>query len=219
MIKNLRSYILNIIFPPVCGMCGKFNKDFLCKKCELLLKNESNFEIDRLDFLNGLFFSNHIYFFKYQGMIRKLILEYKFNEKSYLYKTFVNFILKDKKFFEILNSYDTIVSVPISYIRKKERGYNQSKLIAKELSNIVGIKYIEVLRKTIDTVPQSTLNKKERLENLKNVYKIKDKISIRNKKILMVDDIYTTGTTVTECCKIMIENGARQIDILTIAKD
>lgn len=71
-------------------------------------------------------------------MIRKIIIDYKFNDKSYLDKTIVNFLLKNKKFFEKLKSYDTIIPVPINKIRKKERGYNQSYLIAKEISNQTG---------------------------------------------------------------------------------
>ena len=95
--------ITNLFYPPVCGICGKLNEDFLCKKCEKLLESQSKFEIQEKKNIN-LYFDKHLYIFQYEGIIRKLIIDYKFNEKSYLYKTFVNFLLKNKKFFEILKS-------------------------------------------------------------------------------------------------------------------
>jgi len=76
-----------------------------------------------------------MYIFRYEGKIRKIIIDYKFNEKSYIYVTFVNFLLKNKKIFENIKNYDTIIPVPISPKRQKERGYNQSLLIAREIAH------------------------------------------------------------------------------------
>ena len=93
-------------------------------------------------------------------MIRKVILNYKFKNQSYLYKTIVNFLLKNEKFFEILKSYDTMIPVPISRKRRKERGYNQSELIAREIAKRVEIDYNnQSLFKTKNIIEQSKLNK------------------------------------------------------------
>lgn len=131
-IKNFYDRILNLIYPPACGICGKLNPNFLCNKCQKKLEADSKFEIEKIENPTQNF-QNHIYFFQYEGMIREIILNYKFNSQSYLYKTIVNFLLKNEKFFEFLKSYDTIIPVPISRKRQKERGYNQSYLIAKEI--------------------------------------------------------------------------------------
>lgn len=72
-------------------------------------------------------------------MIRKTIIDYKFNDKPYLYKTIVNFLLKNENFFQKIKSYDTIIPVPISKKRNNERGYNQSYLLAKEIAKNVDI--------------------------------------------------------------------------------
>ena len=178
-------------------------------------------------------------------MIREIILNYKFNDKSYLYKTIVNFLLKNEKIFEILKSYDTIIPVPISKKRKKERGYNQSALIAKEIverlkkeqftkklatnkmtieqfrqQNTQKIEYNDrCLFKTKNIIEQSKLNKQERAENIRGVYELRNKELLYNKKILLVDDIYTTGSTVDECSKILTDANPQKIGILTIAKD
>lgn len=153
-------------------------------------------------------------------MIRKILLNYKFNDKSYLYRTIVNFLLKDEKFFQILQSYDTIIPVPISQKRRKERGYNQSELIAKEIAKKLCIEYNNrSLFKTKDIIEQSKLNKEERQKNIQNVYELRQPQILENKKILLIDDIYTTGSTVNECSKTLKKAQPKKIDVFTIAKD
>ena len=149
-----------------------------------------------------------------------MILNYKFNEKSYLYITFVNFLLKNEKFFKILKSYDTIIPVPISSERKNERGYNQSELLAKELAKKLNIECVKnCLIKNKNIIEQSKLTKVERQKNIQGVYILKNKEKLINKKLLLIDDIFTTGSTVNECCKILKQANPRKIDIFTIAKD
>lgn len=212
-------FFLNLIYPPKCGICGKLNEDFLCIKCYKKLENDMKFNVEKNKNLNKQF-DEHIYMFKYEGLIRGLIIEYKFQEKSYLYKTIVNFLLKNKKMFEIIKSCDTIVPVPISKNRKKQRGYNQSYLIAREIANNVGIKLEnKCLFKTMDIIEQSKLNKEERLENIKGVYELKNIQRLENKKILLFDDVFTTGSTVNECCKMLNIAKPSKISVLTIAKD
>ena len=165
-------------------------------------------------------FEKLFYCFKYEGNIRKLILNYKFNEKSYLYKTFVNFLLKNEKWFEIFKTCDTIIPIPISKKRKKERGYNQSLLIAKELSKKLQLSLNNnCLYKIKDTIEQSKLNKEERKKNIQGVYKLKNEQMLENKKVLLIDDIYTTGNTVNEASKILKKAKVDSIIVLTIAKD
>ena len=183
------------------------------------MKNQSKFEIIENKY-DSNFYDNHLYIFQYQGIIRKLILDYKFNEKIYLYKTFVNFLLKEKNFFDILKSYDTIIPVPISIKRKMQRGYNQCFLIAKEISKQLRIENSSnCLYKNKDILPQSTLNKEEREKNIKGAYELKNIKIIENKKILLIDDVYTTGSTLRECSRILRKGNPEKIDCLTIAKD
>ena len=116
--------------------------------------------------------------------------------------------------------YDIIIPVPISRERQKKRGYNQSLLIAKKIANQLRAKVdINILIKQKNNVQQSTLNKQEREENVIDAYKIINQRKIIDKKILLVDDIYTTGSTVNECSKILNLAGAKKIDVFTIAKD
>ncbi len=211
--------VLNLIYPPTCGICGKLDTNFLCNKCYKVLKKEAIYGIEKNQNEENLF-DEHFYIFKYEGIIRKLILQYKFQDKSYLYKTFTNFLLKNEKFFQILKSYDTIIPVPISKKRYRERGYNQSYLLAKEIAKNIEIQLEnDCLLKKINIVEQSKLNKENRVKNIQGVYELRNDKRLRKKSILLFDDIYTTGSTVNECCKILKKGYPIKIGVLTIAKD
>lgn len=129
-------------------------------------------------------------------------------------------MIKNEKFFKILKSYDTIVPAPINKKRNKQRGYNQSYLLAKEIAKVTGITLEnECLYKTKNIIEQSKLNKEERQKNIQGAYELKNAERLNNKKILLLDDIYTTGSTANECCKILNTANPQQIDVFTIAKD
>ena len=219
--------ILNLIYPPMCGICGKFNDNFLCPKCQKILENEAVFGIDKYEKIKieknlqeRKYFNEHLYIFEYEGIIRRIILKYKFEDKAYLYKTFVNFLLKNKNFFEFIKKYDTIIPVPISRKRRAMRGYNQSELIVKEIANFTNLKEeSDCLFKIKNVIEQSKLNKEERQKNIQGVYELRNKEKLYKKKILLVDDIYTTGSTVNECSKVLRGAKPKQIGIFTIAKD
>lgn len=211
------NYAINLIFPNACGICDRICKENLCKKCEIKLNNIKKVKIDTY---NDKYFKKHLYIFKYDSIIKEILIKFKFKEKVYVYKTFVNFLLKNKKVCRFFKSYDIIIPVPIHYNRKVTRGYNQSGLIAKELARNVNVKYEEkILFKKINNKPQSAKNKQERIKNVIGVYYTKNDDRLIGKKVLLIDDIYTTGSTVNECSKILNLAGAKQVDVFTIAKD
>lgn len=215
---NFVEKILNLMYPPVCGICNKEINTYLCGNCEKEInKNTCVWE----SVYEDKYFSSHVYLFKYEGIIRNKIISYKFEDKPYLYKTFCEIFVKNKKVCEFLKSYDIITSVPMYRKKKNQRGYNQSELIAKEIAKRVeNIEYKnKILVKIKNTPKQSSLNKEQRKENVKNAYIANNIESINNKKIVIFDDIYTTGATCNECAKTLIEAGAKSVGILTIAKD
>ncbi len=225
MMKQIWTVPLVSMYPTICGICEKINKDGLCPKCNLELKKQAEVNILQKEEIEEnlkkeKYFEELMYIFKYEGQVRKLILDYKFNEKSYLYKTFVNFLLKNEKIFENIKKYDKIIPVPISKKRNKERGYNQSMLIAEEIANKTNLELVNnCLIKTKNIIEQSKLNKEDRLQNIQGVYSLQNERLITNKKILLVDDIYTTGSTVNECCKILQQANPKTIGVLVLAKD
>ena len=211
---NLLEKALEYIFLPCCGICGKLDEGYLCKECGKELKKH---EICVKTVNAG---TERLHVFKYEDLIRDLIIDYKFNNKSYLFKTFCEFITKNKKIFDFIQSYDIIIPVPMHNKKKAKRGYNQSELIAKELAKKAEIKMEhKVLIKVQNNKVQSTLNKEERKNNVKNVYKLVNKEKIENKKVLILDDIYTTGATIEACIQEISKVNTQKIGILTLAKD
>jgi len=209
--------ILNLLYPRTCGFCGEISKESLCKKCELKIKK---YQINLIRKSKTDYFDEVCSVFKYEDIIRDVLIKYKFHNKAYLYKTFVEVILKNKKICGFLKKYDIIISVPISKERKKQRGYNQSELVANEVARKLNIKIEKkVLKKHVNAKPQSELSKAERKSNIKNVFKVQNLQKINNMNILIFDDIYTTGSTVNECAKILKQFGANKVGVLTIAKD
>ena len=212
--------ILNLIFPNVCGFCYKFNNNNLCKKCEMILNkyefnNIKDYTQDKQKYFDYLFCA-----LKYENIIREKIIQYKFNEKSYLYKTFAKIIIKNKKIYSFFKLYDIIIAVPMHKSKKNIRGYNQSELVAKEIAKQMElVMEKDTLIKVKKTQVQSTLTKSKRMENIKDAFGIKNSDKIKNKKIILVDDIYTTGSTVNECSKVLKKAGAKEICVVTIAKD
>ena len=219
--------VLEYIFLPSCGVCSKLGEGYLCKECEKELEkyviNQKKISNNNRSYREDIKIDENIekmHIFKYKDIIRKLIIQYKFNEKSYLYRTFCKFIVKNKKFFDFIKSYDIIIPVPIHKKKMKKRGYNQGELIAKELARKAEVRcYTDVLIKIKNNEVQSTLNKKARIENTKNVYKLVNKGKIYNKNILIFDDIYTTGATIASCIEELKKADVNSIGILTLAKD
>lgn len=104
-------------------------------------------------------------------------------------------------------------------LKKSKRGYNQTELLAKNLSKNLKIPYnYNILVKSKNNQTQSLLEKSQREKNVENVFKIKNPSKIKDKNIILLDDIYTTGATVRECSKILKNAGAKKILVFVIAK-
>ena len=211
--------IINLVFPPVCGFCNTINESYLCENCREKLKLIQKSKIDIYS-SKSTNFIEHFYLYKYENEIRNYILNYKFKEKSYIYITFAQILIEDEIFNKFIKKYDCIIGVPIHKKRMKIRGYNQSELIAREIAVYYKkIFYRNVLKKIKNIVPQSSLNKEQRKLNAQGAYIVENKEKIQGKNVLLFDDIFTTGATVEECSKILLENGALSVGICTIAKD
>lgn len=228
MDKFFYDKIFNIFFPNKCGFCGNItgNSTYVCKNCQSLkyisdanhcilcgrkVYTENNICKDCST--KKVYYDKLIYFGEYKDVIKSRLLAYKFSDSSYLYNFFAE-ILSVKLLPE---NADIISTVPISKLRMKERGYNQSELIGKKVSKYLGKQYKNLLIKTHETLRQSELNKSDRLINIKNSFTIKPNSDIEGKNIILIDDIFTTGATANECSKILKKAGAKSVIVAVIA--
>ena len=209
--------LLDLLFPPRCELCNNLGK-YICENCYEELKK---YELENNE-------KEKFFLYKYEEEIREMLIKYKFNAKGYLCNLFSNCILNNKNTCKFINNYDLIIPVPLHRKRKNERGYNQSELIARKVvnqlqnksSNKPSIKLdTKSLRKIKNTKPQSTLKLPDRIKSVKGAYKVKNPEVIKGKKVLIFDDIYTMGNTYNECKKVLIEAGAEEVGIFTIARD
>lgn len=223
--------VYNLIFPIKCGFCNDItqNGSYICDKCREKIniferENTCKFCGTKLIDKNRIckkcaeskiYYDEFIYFAEYSDTLRSKMLQYKFNDKKYLKDFFAEILTK----YLIGVDVEYIIGVPASKKRIKERGYNQTNLIAKRIGDILNITYIpDLLVKTRDTEHQTNFSRAERKNNVKNSFKVADKYSISEKKVLLIDDIFTTGSTVNECSKMLKKSGAKKVIVATILR-
>lgn len=182
-----------------CYLCREEEaEDYICHNCrENLELIDSKLE-DSIEGLESVYVSLF-----YNRYVKKKIKDFKFYDKSYLYKPFaeimIDTIRKNK-----LDDVDIIVPVPIYRDRWKERGYNQAELLSKYIGKSLGIEYrFDIIDKTRNTHPQSKLDIVERKVNLVGSFKGNNLDYIKDKKILLVDDVTSTGSTLKEVAKLL----------------
>lgn len=186
-----------------CAKCGEILSDgkMLCELCK-------GFEYE--------FDSNRSMFY-YGEVSSKIVKSLKYGGRKYYAKHIAKMMTEDKLVFE---NVDVITYVPISNKRKRIRGFNQAEEIAKEIALIMNIPVKGLLIKTIDKKHQAGLNQKDRLENLKGTFDLnKDFVDeIKQKNILIVDDVFTTGATLSECSKVIKTAKVKSVKTFTFAK-
>jgi len=212
--------MIELIYPSVCGICNKINEEYICEECKNKLEKYLINKIIDCRKNKNVYYDYQIKILKYEKVVRENIINYKFNEKTYIYQTLEKILLNNKKIYSFLKKYDIILPVPMHKKRKWERGYNQTELIAKKLAKDLNLAvYSHVLKKIKDTKKQSTLTKLQRTQNIKGAFEITDISKIKNKNIILFDDIITTGSTLNECSRILKKAGVKEVTILTIAVD
>lgn len=204
--------INGLLFPErhICLFCkGKSTiiKSCICKECEERLE-----VINKEIYLNSYYISKVVYSLAYNRFIREKLKEYKFNGKNYLYKPFGEIMLNTINQKNLCSEIDLIMYVPSHRRKEALRGYNQSELLARYIAKFFNITLSSKnLIKIKWTKDQSQLQRLDRIKNLKGSFQVRNKEEIKFKKILLIDDIITTGTTMEECSKVLLHNGAKEV--------
>lgn len=195
---------LKYISQPVCYSCGKPLNDAVAEYCLDCTKNRHEYRQGRA-------------VFSYQGPVRGILYRYKYsNRRDYteffaseaagLYGNWVKTL-----------GISMVIPIPLSAERKRQRGYNQADLFARRFAGLCGLPYhSKILIRTRDTVPQKELSARERKNNLKNAFKITENVVNLN-RILLIDDIYTTGSTIDAAARVLKQSGVKEIYYLCIS--
>ncbi|MDQ2085109.1 ComF family protein [Herbivorax sp. ANBcel31] len=214
MIKWLR----NLLFPPKCIFCNEIldvkSEECICNNCPSKIPFlKGNRIIKTGDFYDGI-----ICMCKYTGILKDAIIRYKFYNKTSYYKVFARLLADKINKTENLPNIDLIISVPLHKKKEQFRGYNQAYLISNQLSKLIQIKEkSDLLKRVKNTESQSLLPKYKRPFNVKKAFLVVDPSQIKDKHILLFDDIMTTGSTLDECSRTLKEAGAKKVFVAVLA--
>lgn len=199
--------ILALLYPVRCPICGKiiFPHEDFCSEChDNLPKYYGNFNIENAE--------TFIAPFEYTDRISPAIILMKNGIKGNAPYAFGNAVSQCIKSHGIHRKTDIIIPVPLHSSDKRKRGFNQSELIAMEVGRILNINVCaECIEKVRITEPQKRLSKAERKNNLKDAFVLTAPELIREKHVMLVDDVCTTGSTLSELTKILRQNGAASV--------
>ena len=212
---NFISAILDLLFPPKCLFCSKIlsGDGYWCEKCAgtLMLTADGGKQ-------PGEFYKYCVSPLYYAGLVRKSVLRFKFHGAA-MYADAYGKILASCIRDHIDVKYDIISWVPLSAKRKRARGYDQAMLLARATAFELEEELTETLVKKRHVRAQSELKgKDERSANISGAYEAAAPELLEGKTVLVIDDIVTTGSTLEECAKVLLENGAKRVNLLTLAR-
>jgi ComF family protein len=214
--RSAFNFLLDLLYPPRCGGCGKFGVGWWCAECQArtawLKEQERIREIDVAPGQSLMVISSAIF----EPPLREGIHAFKYEGTPQLASTFAHSMFEAWRVSGL--AADLIVPVPLHASRLRERGFNQSELLVKHLNRTTGIPIEpKVLRRIRHTQQQAHLSAAERKANVRDAF-IADASLANGKHILLVDDVLTTGATLAECATALRSAGAQNVLALTLAR-
>lgn len=197
----------------LCAKCTEempFIGDHICLDCGVQIDNEADY-CDRCQRSHGVYKLNRSPLI-YDGKAREMVHALKFGGKKYLVTT-IGAMMADTYIKNNMQG-EIIVPVPMTDKEKRKRGFNQAELLAYEVGKRLDIPVLPALAKVKETSQQKELSGKERAENLSKAFEVVYP-QVKDRKILLIDDIFTTGTTVNECSKVLLKAKCKEVSVLT----
>lgn len=196
------------IMPPLCEKCsepfqGSINTAFSCANCAH----------------RSIHFETAVAAYRGRGIVRDVIHEFKYNRQIHLRHLVARWLreaLDDERVRD--QEFDVIVPVPLHAARQRERGFNQAGLLAELLSGQTSISCRRLLKRVRYTTTQTALDRSERMENLHNAFRLRKNADVRGLRVLLIDDVLTTGSTLSECARVLKGAGAKSVHAATAAR-
>lgn len=202
---------LHYVKTPFCSQCGEcydgsIQTDFICPNCHDLTLD---FEFARAAL-------------KSRGMSRSLLHDFKYRRKIHLSDELGRVLqtgLDDPRFEPFLD-HGILVPVPLHRVRLRKRKFNQSEELASSLKKFSALRIINALQRNRNTATQTRFSRAQRLKNLRGAFELKARYhsEIQGKNIILLDDVFTTGSTANECTRVMLAKGAKSVAVLTLLR-
>ena len=196
------------IVPPFCAKCsepfsGAITTTFSCANCAHRV----------------LHFDAAVSAYRSREIVRHVILNFKYGRQIHLRHLVARWLvaaLDDERLRQ--RSFDVIVPVPLHPAKQRERGFNQAALLAEWLSPHLALPLRPVLQRVRFTTTQTAFDRAERMQNLRNAFRLRKNGDVRNLRVLLIDDVLTTGSTLSECARVLKEAGAQSVYAATAAR-
>jgi len=228
---------VSLLYPPVCTLCGGKTRagEYLCQRCEAkAMRIVAPFCQQCSEPFEGaistvftcancahrtIYFDAAVAAYRGRGIVRQIIHDFKYGRQIHLRHLVARWLcaafdderLRGREF-------DMIVPVPLHPARQRERGFNQANLLAELLTAQISIPSKPVLKRVRYTTTQTALDRAERMENLHNAFRLRRNANVRGLRVLLIDDVLTTGSTLSECARILKRSGAISVHAATAAR-
>ena len=234
---DLLEAAVSLLYPSVCTICGRSvgAGEYLCDQCEaktvrivapFCQKCSEPFEgaiTSAFTCANcahrTIYFDAAVAAYRGRGIVRQMIHEFKYGRQIHLRHLVARWLhaaLDDERLCG--RRFDVIVPVPLHPARQRERGFNQASVLAELLSAQTSIPAKPVLERIRYTTTQTALDRSERMENLHNAFRLRKNADVRGLRVLLVDDVLTTGSTLNECARILKRASAFSVHAATAAR-
>lgn len=196
------------IVPPFCSKCsqpfpGAITAEFICANCRH----------------RELCFDAAVSAYRSRGLVRLLLLQFKYHQQLHLRHQIGRWLIEAMKDSRLYGrDFDIIVPVPLHPARQRERGFNQAELLARILASSTGIRLCRALERVRYTRTQTAFDRLHRMDNLRDAFRLRKKMDVQDLRVLLVDDILTTGSTLSECARVLREAGACPVYAVTAAR-
>lgn len=196
------------IKPPFCATCsepfqGAITEAFSCANCSHRL----------------LHFASAVAAYRSRGVVRKIVHDFKYGHQIHLRHPVADWLLETLDDPRLRGRrFDLVIPVPLHPTRKRERGFNQAELLAQSLSARAGFVMQEALERIRYTTTQTAFDRTERMENLHDAFRLRKKAHVRGLRVLLIDDVLTTGSTLSECARVLKAAGAISVHAATAAR-
>lgn len=206
-------WLLDLLFPPRCILCHKIldsSKEPICDKCGKFVLSQ------RSSIRSGRKYTRCVAPFRYKGVVRDSIHRFKFSGCKFYAKTYAIWLAA--AITQEFCDYDLVTWVPVSRKRRRKRGYDQGEILCRETAVYLGLEPVACLRKCRDNPAQSTMSGIEkRKANVAGVYAAVNAEAFTGKRILLIDDVTTTGATLEECSRVLHNSGAAAVMCAALA--
>ena len=212
--SSVLDYFLDLLYPTKCILCRREmppGKPSICPACQAVMPLAAGMK------KRDRYFTECVSALRYEGDVKHAIRRYKF-EEAQIYHIAFGELVAERIYEDLYGRFDILSWVPLSRDRRRDRGYDQVELIARDVSKRLNVPLVPLLRKKKGVKAQSlTFSVEERRQNIADAYRMKRNANVMGQRVLIIDDVVTSGSTLSECAKTLMNAGAKEVLCATLA--